>query len=106
MGKEVVYCSVCGDRIPSSDFQKDKAVTAQGHHYCRTCAGGITNDTPPREDPPGPTPTPRPTKVRPTWMARVEKSELENFPTTYLIVGATLVAVALVVLIVLFRKPR
>lgn len=37
MGSEIVYCNVCGDRILERDFQKGRAVVAEGRNYCHKC---------------------------------------------------------------------
>lgn len=46
MGKEIVYCSVCGERIPSSDFVKGRAVMVFRKHFCRKCMVTITEKAP------------------------------------------------------------
>lgn len=38
MGKEIVYCHVCGNRILQSDFKKGRAVTLLKRTYCAQCA--------------------------------------------------------------------
>ena len=45
MGKEVVYCSVCEERIPSVDFDNGKAVTVVQRHFCRTCAPTVVRES-------------------------------------------------------------
>jgi len=37
MGKEIVYCEVCGDRILEQEFQKARAITLLNKNYCATC---------------------------------------------------------------------
>jgi hypothetical protein len=41
IGKGTVYCRVCGNRIPSSDFTGGQAGTDSGGHFCRDCSGGV-----------------------------------------------------------------
>ncbi|HVE41917.1 MAG TPA: hypothetical protein VNM14_18630 [Planctomycetota bacterium] len=38
MGQEIVHCSVCGNRLRSSDFEKGDALRIDHTAYCRTCA--------------------------------------------------------------------
>ena len=45
MGQEIVHCSVCGDRLRSSDFEKGEALRIDHTAYCRKCApAGSTPD--------------------------------------------------------------
>jgi hypothetical protein len=37
MGKEIVYCEICGDRILEQEFQKARAITLLNKNYCATC---------------------------------------------------------------------
>lgn len=37
MGKEIVYCEICGDRILEQEFEKGKAVTILNKNYCVKC---------------------------------------------------------------------
>lgn len=37
MGREIVYCDQCGDRITASDFDKGLAREVQNRNYCRKC---------------------------------------------------------------------
>jgi len=41
MGREIVYCESCGDRIVASDFEKGHAITAGSKNYCGKCAPNI-----------------------------------------------------------------
>lgn len=41
MGQEIVYCSVCGERILESHFKKGKAVTVLKKNYCSKCAKDV-----------------------------------------------------------------
>jgi hypothetical protein len=45
MGKEIVYCSVCGGRILESDFKKGKAVTVLKRNYCPNCAKDVVKES-------------------------------------------------------------
>jgi hypothetical protein len=37
MGKEIVYCDICGDRILEAEFEKGKAITILNKNYCTNC---------------------------------------------------------------------
>ncbi len=37
MGRQIVYCQVCGERILEQDLDAGKAVSAAGHNYCSKC---------------------------------------------------------------------
>jgi hypothetical protein len=37
MGREIVYCDVCGDRILEQDFERGRAATVQNRNYCAKC---------------------------------------------------------------------
>jgi hypothetical protein len=48
LGQEIVHCSVCGDRLRSSDFEKGQALRIDHTAYCRKCApAGSTPDPAP-----------------------------------------------------------
>jgi hypothetical protein len=49
MGQEIVYCSVCGDRILESHFKKGKAVTLLKKNYCPKCAQNVVKESPKKE---------------------------------------------------------
>src|SRR5579862_372753 len=38
MGQEIHYCSACGVRLRSADFDRGEAVRHDGAAYCRACA--------------------------------------------------------------------
>ena len=38
MGREIVYCDLCGDRILETDFEKGRAFAAGNKNYCPNCA--------------------------------------------------------------------
>src|SRR5581483_9284313 len=40
MGQEIHYCSVCGVRLRSADFDRGEAVRSDAAPYCRACAAG------------------------------------------------------------------
>jgi hypothetical protein len=44
MGQEIVYCSVCGERILESHFKKGKAVTLLKKNYCPMCAKDVVKE--------------------------------------------------------------
>lgn len=37
MGKEIVYCEICGDRILEQEFEKGRAITLLNKNYCAKC---------------------------------------------------------------------
>lgn len=37
MGKEIVYCEICGDRILEQEFEKGRAITVLNKNYCFNC---------------------------------------------------------------------
>lgn len=37
MGKEIVYCELCGTRILAEEFDKGKAITLLNKNYCAKC---------------------------------------------------------------------
>lgn len=49
MGKEIVYCSVCGERILESDFKKGNAVTVLKKNHCRKCAKDVVKKSQEKE---------------------------------------------------------
>lgn len=46
MGNEIVYCSTCGERIPSADFEKGRALTILQRHYCKKCVRNVKEASP------------------------------------------------------------
>jgi ribosomal protein L44E len=60
MGQEIVYCSVCGERILESHFKRGKAVTILKKNYCPKCAkeviktGQKAEEARPASEPPSP----------------------------------------------------
>jgi hypothetical protein len=51
MGQGIVYCTLCGDRIPASDFEKGRAATVLARHYCRACSDAVILKTSPPATP-------------------------------------------------------
>lgn len=37
MGREIVYCDVCGVQVPGEDFVRGRAVAVAGKNYCAKC---------------------------------------------------------------------
>jgi len=37
VGKEIVYCEICGTRILEREFEQGKAITLLNKHYCMNC---------------------------------------------------------------------
>jgi hypothetical protein len=48
VGREIVYCDLCGERVLEIDFEKGRAYTAGNKNYCPKCA----DKGPPRPPPP------------------------------------------------------
>lgn len=47
MGREIVYCDSCGERISAGEFEKKKAITIDNRNYCRKCAPSRPKAPPP-----------------------------------------------------------
>ncbi len=47
MGKEIVYCEICGDRILEQEFAKGRAVTVLNKNYCVKCKAEVAPDEEP-----------------------------------------------------------
>lgn len=100
MGKEIVYCSVCGDRVPYSDLEKGKAVMLLRKYFCRTCAVTVVKESAePNHDP---TATPKQLKIRTQRIPLADNPKPAFLP--YLV--ATVIAGAALALLayVLFLK--
>jgi hypothetical protein len=41
MGREIVYCALCGERIPPEHVEKGVALRIESRHFCKTC---VAND--------------------------------------------------------------
>jgi hypothetical protein len=102
MGREIVYCSVCGDLIPSKDFQKGVAVTALERHYCKKCAVKVAKESPDNQSP-GPDETPK-TKIRTQRTLPAQRPGLENFRVPFLIAAVVGLVALLLLLYVIFGK--
>ena len=37
MGRQIVYCQVCGERILESDLEAGRALSVSGHNFCANC---------------------------------------------------------------------
>lgn len=51
MGREIVYCDLCGERILEADFEKGRAYTAGNKNYCPGCADKGPPRPPPASSP-------------------------------------------------------
>jgi hypothetical protein len=49
MGKEIVYCTECGDRISAADFERGRAATVLARHYCHGCSEVVVMRAPPKD---------------------------------------------------------
>jgi hypothetical protein len=113
MGKEIVYCSVCGERILESDFDKGRAVTILKKNYCKKCAKDIikANATPEGSgESKIKSPSPRRLEVRPVppgVMRDLPPKRLSiSIPFIIAIVIGILAAILLVVVISRSGPPR
>lgn len=92
MGQEIVYCSVCGDRITGADFEKLRAVTVLKKHYCRKCSKEVIKDS---SEGAAHDPTATPPRVR-TRTARVPRANAPQVPGSnkflWIIAGVLLAA--------------
>lgn len=101
MGNEIVYCSVCGDRILASEFGKGQAVTVLKKNYCRKCGESVihANATPSSSGERGKTSSPRKLQIRPP--ARDFVPTAEGAPLfTPMIVALLIGIVAFILLVV------
>lgn len=124
MGREIVYCSGCGDRILASEFDRGHAGTAGGKDFCRKCmkaGSGKAEDAeePCESNPPPGRRTPRKPIKRPPGppgTTRIPFAAKEGTPErkpardsgrrTLLIVGVVVLAVLLaLVIVVLTKRP-
>ncbi len=109
MGREIVYCSICGERIPAQHVEEKLALKLESRHFCKKCVIEspnvptlLTNEVSPFYKP---ATTPRPEKEPP---ARKAPARLEAPPRKKrsIWVGASLAAVPIVGLLVVLSWPR
>ncbi len=110
MGQEIVYCSICGDRILESDFKKGKAVTFLKRNYCAKCAKESLEVSKKSQAPPSAQAPPAAASVRKLETRRIPLADNRvprspwPVPLPYLIaIGVGLLAI-LLLLVVLARK--
>ena len=104
MGKEIVYCSDCGNRITSEQFERGLAVTVLQKHFCGKCSGdAVKSSSQGAGDDPSKTPPPLKLAVR--RVPAVDKPITgPKIALPYgVAIGIAVLAIALL-LIVLFRK--
>lgn len=103
MGKEIVYCSVCGERISSSDCEKGKAVVILKRYFCKKCAVTVVKES--SEGPThNPTVTPEPIKIRTQRIPPADRPQTRGALIPYLIAGGIGVVVLILLLYVLLFK--
>lgn len=85
MGSEIVYCSVCGDRILERDFQKGKAVTVLKKNYCSVCMVEVVKAEEPKR------------KIRTTRIPKME--ERPSRRPLYIGIAIAIVAFILVMIV-------
>lgn len=105
MGKEIVYCSACGDRIPSTDFEKGRAATIADKHFCRKCVAIVKSEEPQKDNP---NRSDESTQLR---KSRTQRIPLPNPPKSarssrlpYIIAGIIGVIVIILILVVIFSR--
>lgn len=102
MGKETVYCSVCGDRLSSSDFEKGKAVTILKRNFCKKCAETVAKESAdPEHDP---TATPKPIKIRTQRIPLAEKPKPASNRIPFMIAAAVGIIALIMLIYVLASK--
>lgn len=104
MGQEIVYCSVCGERISATDLEKGRAVIVLRKHFCKTCAVTVV-----RESSEGtahdPTKTPSPLKIRTRRVPLADKpSAIIANRIPFLIAAAIVLAALTLLLYILLVK--
>ena len=106
MGKGIVYCHVCGNRILESEFRNKRALTLLGRSYCPKCATKEVIEQAAKSK--------REEKAEPLRATTRRKGETGRIPTSTrgetrkrgprsrmpLVVAAVVVAVALILLII------
>jgi len=75
MGKEIVYCDVCGDRILESEFEKGNAVTLLKKKYCRKCSRTLDKVTATPDVDSSSVKTPLPRKLQLRSLAPADKRD-------------------------------
>ncbi len=128
VGREIVYCNRCGDRITSDEFEKGRAITVLGKNYCRKCMkavvepdeaegpsgvpperearrsgeGSRSRKAPPpfsgRAGKPAPGTTKIPVATAPGWLPRDSTTRVS------LLVGLAILVLALILLVVVLRR--
>jgi hypothetical protein len=103
MGNEIVYCSVCGERISHSDLEKGKAVMLLKKYFCRACAVTVVKESSegPNYDP---TVTPTQIKVRTQRIPLADKPRKSNRIPFW--IAAAIGSIALLLLYVILSKHR
>jgi len=51
LGKQIVYCQVCGERILESDLEAGRALSVAGHNFCGKCRDQAPADLIPQDLP-------------------------------------------------------
>lgn len=105
MGSEIVYCTVCGERILESEFKKGKAFTILKKNYCRKCAKDVVKASP-AISPDGNAfkpPTPREVQTRRLPLAD-KPPKILPVPIPYIVAIGIGVLAVILLLIVLFRR--
>lgn len=105
MGKETVYCSLCGDRIPSQDFEKGKAVTVLKKHFCRKCALSTVKDSS-QGQAHDPTVTPSRVKIRTQRMPLADKPSRIGSNRIPFLIAAIIGALAFALLAYVFLSGK
>jgi hypothetical protein len=105
MGKGIVYCSVCGDRILECEFDRDKAVTLLGKDYCPKCAKNVVKQSAKKREAAA-----EPAIAPPARIRKTQSIPLANKPTKMpvlqmpFIIAIVIGVAALILLIVVLSR--
>jgi hypothetical protein len=104
MGQEIVYCSVCGERILESHFKKGKAVTILKKNYCPKCTKDVVKAGQKKEDVPHASsepPSPRKLETRRVPLADKRYRPGGRFPIPMPFMVAIAVGVIAIILLII-----
>ncbi len=102
MGREIVYCSQCGDRITSSDLDKGRGAMVLKRYFCKKCVKNVIDKSDPEPDATDTPPLLRTRPVRALSGAN-SRARLHGLLPYFIAVGIGVVAIGLL-LFILFAK--
>lgn len=77
MGKEIVYCHECGNRILEAEFESGRAAVVLKRNYCGKCSEALKTGTSRVPVAPGPATQAGPRQTRRIPIARTSKRGLK-----------------------------